>query len=69
MAATDMAIVRRRVLGWASSVGWGVGAGDWEIEGLVLKAVAPVRTPTIPVMISFCVAIGVVSLALGYPLK
>jgi hypothetical protein len=36
----------------------GVRDGDWEIEGLVLKAAAPIRTPTIPVMISFCMAKG-----------
>jgi hypothetical protein len=35
-------------------VGDGEGDGLWEIEGLVLKAVAPIRTPTTPVMISFC---------------
>jgi hypothetical protein len=58
MAATEIAIVRRRDLGSVGSVGLGVGCGPWEIEGLVLKAVAPIRTPTIPVMISFCMTIG-----------
>jgi hypothetical protein len=38
--------------------GLGMGCGPWEIEGLVLKAVAPIRTPTIPVMISFCIPKG-----------
>jgi hypothetical protein len=52
MVAMDTVIVRRQFLGWADS-GVGAGTGDWEIEGLVLRAVSPVRTPTIPVMISF----------------
>jgi hypothetical protein len=59
MALTETVIVRRRLLGWAGSiVGVGVGWGLWEIEGLVLKATAPIRTPATPVMISFCMAIG-----------
>jgi hypothetical protein len=56
MALTDTAIVRQRLLGWLGSVvGDGEGDGDWEIEGLVLKATAPIRTPATPVMISFCI--------------
>jgi hypothetical protein len=58
MALTDTAIVKRRLLA-AGSVGAGVGAGDWEVEGLVLKVVEPIRTPTIPVMMIFCMAKGI----------
>jgi hypothetical protein len=53
----------RRVHWW--ELAW-VG-GLWEIEGLVLKAVSPIKTPTIPVMISFFMVIGEILLDLGFP--
>jgi hypothetical protein len=68
MALTDTAIVRRRVLGCAVGVVSGAaGAGGWEIESLVLKAAEPIRTPTIPVMISFWMAKGGDSNSLRMP--
>jgi hypothetical protein len=61
MAATEMAIISRRLLVWLGSVGCGL----WEIESLVLKATAPIRTP---VMISFCMAKGAIPTVLECPI-
>jgi hypothetical protein len=58
MVETETAIVRRRDFSAWIGDGVGVGAGDWEVEGLGLKAMAPIRIPAMPVRAKFCMGEG-----------
>jgi hypothetical protein len=69
MVETEMAIVRRRDFSvWmGDAVGVGVRAGLWEVEGLELKAAEPIKMPTTPVSMSFCMIKGAVLTFLECP--